>query len=516
MLQSLRRQASSFVVKILLGLLILSFAAWGISDIFLGARDPVVAEVGDVKILSSQLERAFRQELSRMAPLFRGRLDREQAKQIGLLDQALEKLINRAVFQFGTRDLGIAISDDLIRRIIRDEPRFRNQRGEFDPVVFKQVLFANGLSEDSYVEDLRQDLASSQLAAAIAAHAGVPGRMLDALYRFREERRVAEHVLVPNSSVSGVGVPGEAEIVEFHKSNAARFMAPEYRAVTYVSLDPQSLAAEIRISEEKLREEYENRLDDFTVRERRKADQIVFKDETAARQAHGSLRRGRTFEAVAKEVGGGGGGVISLGWVERADLITELIRPTFALQDGEFSAPVKSPLGWHIVRVTASEKGRVKSLGEVRERLAKDMAARLAVDGIYRRADELEDTLAGGASIREAARTLNLKAVKVAAIDSRGFTPARKAAEGFAKSASFLTVAFATPEGQESELIETAEGGYFILRVDKITAPALRPLETVRQEVIAAWQADRRARAAGKRAAAILKRINDGEDFAAI
>lgn len=516
MLQSLRRQASSFVVKVLLGLLILSFGAWGISDIFLGQPDPVVATVGDVKILSSQLEKVFRQEMGRVAPLFSGRLDREQAKQIGLLDQALETLINRAVFEFGTRDLGIAISDDLIRRSIHDEPIFRNQRGEFDPVVFQQILFSSGLSEDSYVEALKQELATSQLAAAITAHAGVPQRMLDTLYRFREERRVAEHLFVPDSSVSGVGVPGEAEIVEFHESHADRFMAPEYRAVTYVSLGPQSLAAEIRISEEKLREEYESRLDEFTVRERRKADQIVFKDEPTARRAHESLRLGKTLETVAKEVGGEGGGVISLGWVERADLITELVAPTFALGDGEFSQPVKSPLGWHIVRVTASEKGRVKGLGEVREQLASDMAARLAVDGIYRLADQLEDTLAGGASIEAAASRLGLTAAKIKAIDAQGRTAAGTPADGLARDTTFLRVAFETPQGEQSPLTETDGGGYFILRVDEITAPALRPLETVRQEVIAAWQAVRRARAAEERAEKILRRINDGEDFAAV
>ncbi len=83
MLQVLRKQAGSWVAKILLGLLILSFAVWGINDIFLGERDPVVATVGGVKITSSELNREFRRELARVSPMFGGRLDREQAKQMG-------------------------------------------------------------------------------------------------------------------------------------------------------------------------------------------------------------------------------------------------------------------------------------------------------------------------------------------------------------------------------------------------------------------------------------------------
>ena len=241
MLQALRQQASSWVVKILLGLLIASFAIWGINDIFLGERDPVVAKVGGFKIVSSELNRAFRDEISRMAPLFGGQLDREKARQIGLLDRALYGLVDRAVYSLGSADLGIAISDQLIRREIREEPSFRNRRGEFDPAIFRQVINSNSMSEEGYVDTLRQGLARGYLAAAVTAHAGVPSRMLDPLYRFRNERRSAEYIKVANASVTGIGIPDEGAIARFHKSRSARFMAPEYRSVTFVNLDPNIL-----------------------------------------------------------------------------------------------------------------------------------------------------------------------------------------------------------------------------------------------------------------------------------
>ncbi|MCH7543360.1 MAG: SurA N-terminal domain-containing protein, partial [Proteobacteria bacterium] len=148
MLQALRKQTGSWIVKILLGLLILSFAVWGINDIFLGERDPVVAEVGGVKITSSQLNREFRRELARVSPMFGGRLDREQAKQLGLLDGALDGLVNRILFSLGTRDLGLAISEQLVKQTIRANPEFHDDRGRFDRRLFSNVLFQNNFTED--------------------------------------------------------------------------------------------------------------------------------------------------------------------------------------------------------------------------------------------------------------------------------------------------------------------------------------------------------------------------------
>ncbi|MCH9053963.1 MAG: peptidyl-prolyl cis-trans isomerase, partial [Proteobacteria bacterium] len=303
---------------------------------------------------------------------------------------------------------------------------------------------------------------------------------------------------------------------EFYKAHSGRYMAPEYRAVTYVSLDPDSLAAEIRVSDDKLREAYEARRDEFTARERRKVDQIVLTDEATARRAHGFLLDGRNFPSIVKQLGDGKTNLISLGWVERSDLLPELADPTFALKDGEVTDPVKSSLGWHILRVTASENKRVRTLDEVREMIRQDIARDLALDGISEFANGLEDALAGGASLEEAAGKLDLKAVKIKAIDGKGQTPEGKPVDGLAGDGAFLKLAFATPRGEESPLTETEAGGYMILRVDAITRPEPKPIESVRQKIVTAWQAEQRAKKAKERAEAILERVAAGEKLSAI
>lgn len=503
-------------MKILLGLLVASFAIWGINDIFLGERDPVVATVGNVKIVSSELNEAFRDEITRMAPLFGGRLDREKARQIGLLDRALYGLIDRAVFSLGSSDLGIGISDQLMRREIREEPSFRNQRGEFDPAIFRQVVDSNGMSEEQYINSLRQDLARTFLSTAVTAHAGVPSRMVNTLFSYRNERRSAEYVKVTNAAVTGIGNPDEAAIFAFHKSHSARFMAPEYRSVTFVNLDPLVLAADIDVPEAKLRKEYEDRISDYTIPNRRQVEQIVFNKEATAQRASDLLRGGAKFATVGATVGEKSAEVVSLGWMTQEELVPETAKPTFALADGGITAPIKSPLGWHLVRVTAVKQGKVKSFDEVRAQLKKDIAIASATDSIYRLANRFEDVLAGGATIEDAARRISLRAVKIDAIDAQGRGRSGLPVKSRPSGDNFLKAVMSTPELQDSQLTESASGGFFLLRVNNIIPPELKPLAVVRDQVVEAWRQERRTQAAQKRAKAILDRVKAGETLTAV
>ena len=169
MLQALRNQASSWVIKILLGFLILSFAIWGINDVFLGERDPVVAKVGSVKMTRSQVNDEIREEVNRLQPLFGGRLNRAEADRMGITGQVLENIVNRAAVSQGANDLGIAISDQLVARRIQSDATFFNSRGEFDRSIFAQVLSRAGMNEAYYVASLKRDMASSEINRALAS-----------------------------------------------------------------------------------------------------------------------------------------------------------------------------------------------------------------------------------------------------------------------------------------------------------------------------------------------------------
>ena len=142
MLQAIRKQTKSWLVGILFGLLILSFAIWGIGDIFRGGfrADSEVATVGDMPISLQTLEREFQNELNRMQRNFGTELNRDQARALGLVDRSLQQLIVQALYRLEQDRLGMAVSDRQVRAWIADQPSFKDDLGQFDRLRFDAVL----------------------------------------------------------------------------------------------------------------------------------------------------------------------------------------------------------------------------------------------------------------------------------------------------------------------------------------------------------------------------------------
>lgn len=510
MLQALRDQTSSWVIKILLGLLVLSFAIWGINDVFLGERDPVVVKVGDMKLARSQVNDEIREEMNRLQPMFSGRLDRAEADRMGITGQVVENIVNRAAVSQGAADLGITISDQMIAQRIQSDATFFNSRGQFDRAIFAQVLSRAGMTEGYYVSNLKRDLAAAEINRAISGAVPVPEMLVDPLVRFRSERRIARTVQLPLVAQSAIAEPTAAEIESYYKANTQRFMAPQLRDVTWIELDPGALAAETAIAEDRLRKAYDERKDEFATHDRREVEQVVFRTEAAAAQASGQIAAGKSLADAAKAVDAKLKPV-SLGWIERKDALPELVDRIFALKKGEISKPLKSALGWHIVAIRNAEAGRQRSFAETREQIRKELASREALDAILAVTNKIEDALASGATIEETARQFNLKSHRATSLDSRGRNQASEAVDGLPKSGNFLRVAFETADGQDSPLTETQNGGFFILHVNKVTPPAVRPLDAVRADVVKVRKAEARAKATQARARIILDKIKSGQ-----
>jgi peptidyl-prolyl cis-trans isomerase D len=403
----------------------------------------------------------------------------------------------------------------MVNRNIRSDPRFLDQSGKFSRSRFFQTLSTANMAEGFYVSTLKQSLPSEHLNRAVSGNIPVPKALIDPLTKFRSEQRTARTVLVPPEPLGKAQEPKKEAIDAYYKANKSSFMAPEYRDVTFVHLDPAELAKEVRVAEEKIKESYAQRIDEFTLRDRRKVAQVVFRTEAAATTAAAAIKAGKSLAEVAKEKGKTLK-VVKLGWVERKDLFTDLATPVFALKKGTTSGVLKSPLGWHIVTIEDSEKGRVKPLSEVREIVRAGLAAEEAQNSIFKLAQDLEDSLAGGADINAAAAKLNVKAVNVPALDRQGLGRDGKAVANLPIGGNFLRTASEVADGETSTLMETQGGGFYILVVNKVTPPKVKPLGEVRSTAVMAWKAEQQAQGASKRAKAIVARLKKGHKLDAI
>lgn len=518
MLESLRKQTGSWVVKAFLGVLILSFAVWGIGDIFRGPSDATVAVVGDVEITRTDFGDAYRRELDRLNQRTGQQLDAEQARQLGVQNFTLQRMINRALFDQVAGEYGLTVSDAVLAADIRTNPTFQNNLGRFDPLYYRDVLRQLGYSREYFEHIRRADLRRNQLMNSIALGVEVPKPVVDAIYRYRAERRVADVAVILASSIPEPAAPESATLEQFFKESSQRYMAPEYRALTYVTLTPEQLLDEVSVGDREIQDEYESRLDEFIEPERRDLSQIVLSDETEARDALQQLKQGAPFDDVARAMARLDPDDTLLGLLTIGDLpfTSAVAEAIFAASEGEYLDPQKSDFGWHVYRVNKVVPGKTTPFEDARETLRKELALRRAADSLFEIANRIEDELAGGATLEEAANRLNLNVKAIVQIDKGGRAPDGAALADVPTFPEFLRTAFETAEGQESALTESSSAGYFIVRVDGITPTAVKPLESIREQVVTDWKNSERGRLASGRAAVLADRLRQGEDFPAL
>lgn len=514
MLETIRKYTGSFVVKLLFVLLILSFGVWGVADVFSpgGGRDWAV-RVGDVEIAPQTIREDYQRELRRLRQAVGEGITDETARAFGLPNQVVSGVVARTLLDLEGNRLGLVVSDEEVRKAIQADPTFHGPNGTFDPNVLRQVLQVNGLSEDGFVRLVRGDLVRRMLIGSAAAGASVPQPLVEALYRHREERRVADYVLVPTSAVGDVGEPDEGQVKAFYEAHPELFSAPEYRTATAVILSAPAVAAGITVPDGEIEEAYAARKSEFLEPERRTFEQVLVQDEATAKAAGERLRQGAEAGAIASDLAEQNAAGGRLEKVSQAQLPRELAAVAFSPAEGEVIAPVKSALGWHVLKVVSIEPGREKSLADVRDQIAKDLAAGKAVDEIYALSTRLEDALGSGASLEEAAKTLGLEVRRIQAIDAggrdRSGTQLTGLPEGFAQTV------FATAEKSESVLTESGRDTFYVVRVDAVTPAGLKPLAEVRSDVIAAWKAEQRAERAKAKAGLIAEAARAGGTLAA-
>ena len=422
MLIAMRNKVTGIFIKVLFGLLALTFVVWGIGDVFRNRVTAVeVARVGDIDITAQQVSREFDRQMKQLRQVLGPQFDTEQAKQLGVVDRAVATIVARTLYDVYIDQLGLMVSDNEVRRMVETDPMLQSGLGVFDRARFQAMLNQIGMDEATYVATVRRDTLRKWLAAAVTDGVEPPQTLADRLYRYRNEARVAETLMVENAKMPEPPAPDEATLVKYHDDNAQYFQSPEYRAVTVARLLPEEFAAKIQVSDADLQAAFEQRAAEFDQPERRTVEQIVLQDEAKAKEAAAKLAGGADFAAVAQEFTGAG--PVPLGTVERNGFVSDLSAlsdAAFATELGKTTAPLQSPLGWHILHVTAIEPASKASFEDAREQLEKDLRQEQSANAMIEAANKLDDALAGGADLADAAATVGLDAVKIDAVDANG------------------------------------------------------------------------------------------------
>src|SRR5258705_5843761 len=228
MLQQLRAASKSWVASVIIGVLVLAFALWGVADIFRGGADTVIADVGRTQISDAEFDQQLRSKIRAVSSQSQTQLTMEQAKAIGLDKNVLDQVISRAALDEVVNRLGLTASQQSIAAQIRGNPNFRGTDGAFDPTLFARTLQDNTISEASFVGSTGKDIARAQLLEAATAGLTAPPGFARVLYDFVNESRVPEYIVITPEEAGQVPPPTPAGPLARHKHpNAPSELTPQ-------------------------------------------------------------------------------------------------------------------------------------------------------------------------------------------------------------------------------------------------------------------------------------------------
>jgi peptidyl-prolyl cis-trans isomerase D len=523
MIIAFRRYLETWVVRGFFLIMVLAFISWGVGDVIrLIGTSTWVAKVGGQTIEGAQLQTAYQSDMAQMTRNLPPGQEPTQDMRSGVAREALQRLITQAAMNQELQRLRVVAPEQAVRQMVFTMPAFRGPNGQFDPQTYQAALRNNGLTEQRFVDMMRGELEQRQLLGAVSAGAATPEVLLHPLYEGQFERRSADMVEFPIAAAPEPSLPTEAELQRWYDNHPDQYSAPEFRRIKAVVLSPQTLAKDIPISDADLQAAYDQHKAQYVKPARRSAEVISVADEAKAKALAESWRGGADWAAMQKAAQDAGGSAVALDdAAEREFPDADLARAVFAATLDTVTGPDKGALGWHVVRVTKATAGSEQSFDQVKDTLRNEVLAAKAADLMYDRANKVDNVLGSGASLDEMPSDLGLVGV-AGTLDANGNTadgtPAPIPGPAELKAA-VIKAAFETQKGDPPRLVEvqtpsTGGSAYYALSVEDVTPPAVKPFDTVKEQVAADWMRDARRHAQELAAAKLLAAVKGGQSLA--
>ncbi|WP_048649379.1 SurA N-terminal domain-containing protein [Nitratireductor soli] len=511
MLDSLRNAASTWIAKLLLGLLVVSFAVWGISGQILNDQSRSVLTAGDASVSMLDFRLAYDRQINALSQRLGTRVTREQAVAFGLDDQVMQQLAAGVLLDEEARQLGLGLSSDRLAELTAEDPAFRGANGRFDRQQFDFVLRQIGMRPQDYLKNREQVAIRQQIVEAATDGLAVPDEMLKNMALYRGEDRTVEYVPLPRSLVEPIDEPEASALQAWFDERKADYAAPEYRKFTYVKLEPSDIADPASVSGEQVEKAYQDLRDRYTTPQKRGIEQIVFANKDAAASALKDLLDGKSFADVATAAGKSPQD-IALGTLAKSEIADSTIaEAAFALDENQFSDVIDGAFGPVILHVTEITPEIVQPLAEVENEIRQDLALEEANRILLDVHDSYEDARASGTTMAEAAERLRLTPRTIDAVDRNAQRPDGTVVNDLPQSAALLREVFETDSGVENAPLSLGGSGFVFYEVEGITPERDRTLDEVREKAAADWMQAESAQRLATRAAELVKELKDGK-----
>lgn len=512
MLSKMRNGAQSLLIKfILFGLLMMAMLGLAFTDVqgLLrgGMGNATVAKVAGDKInaqeFSNIYERTVRQQ----------NIPADEAVRSGLPLIVLNQEINARIYAHAAHDLGLIVDDKTAVRSLRADliTPIAQAAKISEKDALRRFLQSVGTSESAFVQSYKNQMASEKLIDTIGAPARAPAQLVaDALKRRHEWRRGEYFELSAADLGQAPAAPTEDALKKHYESIASDFLLPEYRDFNVLLIDRAGLGISDKPTAAAIEKYYKDNIDHYALPEQRTVQQAIIKDEAAAKALRAAVDAGKTIETAAREAKAS----FTTGAFGETGLDVDLAKPVFAAKAGDVVGPVKSPFGWHVMKVTKIEKPRTRPFDEVKAEIERDLGDEITGEALYSRANEMDEAAAGGQSLAEIAKQNGLKLHSFTGVTSEGTgkdgKPVTSKLPAFAK---IVETAYTLDQGSISQLTETSDGGFLLIETTGIVRAQEQPFDTVRGEVAESLRAKKLGEMFDAKTTEITERIGLGTSF---
>ncbi len=522
MLTLVRRFLDTWLAKLFFIVLVASFGLWGVADVVRNfGSDSALAVVGNRKIELPEAQEAYRRQLAQVTRMFGTQIAPTPEIRRSVAAQAVERLITAAALDNKVAEWKLSAPDAAVRQAVFDIPSFKGRSGVFDRPTFETVLRNNGLTEKRFLDLMRSDLGQRQMLEAIRAGTAAPDVMARAVFAFQREQRVAQAVEYPFAAAKAPEPATDIQLQRYYDNNKTKYATTEYRRIKAIVLSPETLEKEIEVSDADIASAYEGRKSEFNTAEKRSVQVLLTQDEAVATKLAAEWKAGADWAAIQKLASDAGASGVELPDAAVDEFpAPELGKAVFEATLDDVPAPVRSALGWHVVKVVAIIPGATKTLADMTPVLKARIVADRATDLLYTRANKVEDALSTGTALDDLQGDLGLAAV-AGTLDAQGNTPegARAPIPGPDElRPALIQAVFQAKKGDPAHLTQApnaASGAqsFFAFTIDEIIPPETRKLADVLETVRADWTRDAVRRTQEEAAAKLLAAIKGGQSL---
>lgn len=519
MLRLMRDYASSWMIKVILGAIVIVFVFWGVGS-FRNRQANIIAKVNGQVITLDEYRPVYNRLLDQMRQQFGNSLNDEMLKMLQLKTRALNQLIDQRLMLQKAAELELRVTDDEIVDSIKKIRAFQSN-GIFDNRAYARVLNFNRLTPEEFEDIQRHSLLVQKLQSIIFSGIQVSENEIQEYYKWKNASVDIDYVLFKPESYKDIQVTDEA-VQTYFEGNKENYKTQPRVKAQYIHFNPDTYKDGIAVSDQEIEDYYRSNKASFETPKTVEARHILFRvapdasdEEVAAKKAKAlevleKYKKGADFESLAKEFSEGPtkdkGGY--LGTFKKEDMVAPFAEKAFSMKPGEVSEPVRTQFGWHLIKVEAVNEASVTPLEEAKDKIRDKLAADRAKNMAYDRAEGFYDTTMEGDDLKKIGEDSGLD------VKTTPWFTASGEKSGVSDRRKFATAAFDLAIDQISEILDLNDG-YYILQVIEKEEGKIPELSTIKESVKEDLIREKQESAAKNDAENLLKALKDkGEEEA--